>query len=136
MFFPFLIPEHMVTEESISVLIIDDEEDAVQLLSHLLRDIPGVRVVGTASNASDALSLIRQLRSDMVFLDIEMPDRSGFDVLQKLRSDGIEPTVVFITAYLQYQREAERFKVFDFLLKPISRIRLEKTIYRYREMRA
>jgi two-component system LytT family response regulator len=106
-------------------LIVDDERLARTELKRLLTPFKDVQIVGEAVNADDAAEKINQLRPDLVFLDIQMPGKSGFDLLEELDS---VPTVVFTTAYDEYALKAFEYNALDYLLKPIEPQRLEDTV--------
>jgi two-component system LytT family response regulator len=106
-------------------LIVDDERLARTELKRLLTPFKDLQVVGEAVNAEDAAEKINQLRPDLIFLDIQMPGKSGFDLLEELDS---VPTVVFTTAYDEYALKAFEYNALDYLLKPIEPQRLEDTV--------
>ena len=103
----------------IKALVIDDEEDARQMLHLALkRYCPNVDILALCESASEGLEKIRSLKPDLVFLDIQMPIMSGFDVLEKVPDPDFD--VIFVTAYNQYAIKAIRFSALDYLLKPIA----------------
>lgn len=106
-------------------LIIDDERLARTELKRLLAPFKDVKVVGEAVNADDALNKIQELKPDLLFLDIQMPGKSGFEMLEELDS---VPTVIFVTAYDEYALKAFEYNALDYLLKPIEPKRLEETV--------
>lgn len=106
-------------------LIIDDERLARTELKRLLEPFKEISVVGEAVNADDALNKITELYPDIIFLDIQMPGKTGFQLLEELDS---VPIVVFTTAYDEYALKAFDFNAMDYLLKPIEPKRLEDTI--------
>ena len=106
-------------------LIVDDERLARVELKRLLQPFKDINVVGEAVNVEDALEKITQLSPDLIFLDIQMPGKSGFDLLEELDS---VPTVVFTTAYDEYALKAFEYNAMDYLLKPIEPKRLEETV--------
>ncbi len=106
-------------------LIVDDERLARVELKRLLQPFKDINVVGEAVNVEDALEKITQLNPDLIFLDIQMPGKSGFDLLEELDS---VPTVVFTTAYDEYALKAFEYNAMDYLLKPIEPQRLEETV--------
>lgn len=106
-------------------LIIDDERLARVELKRLLQPFKEINVVGEAVNVEDAHEKITQLNPEIVFLDIQMPGKSGFDLLEELDS---VPTVVFTTAYDEYALKAFEYNAMDYLLKPIEPRRLEETV--------
>lgn len=102
----------------INAIIIDDEKNAVEVLEMQLgKFCKGVNVIATASSANDGIDLIRKYEPDLVFLDIEMPHKNGFDVLSETR--GFNYKVIFTTAYDQFAIKAFKFSAIDYLLKPI-----------------
>ncbi|MBK7379566.1 MAG: response regulator [Ignavibacteriales bacterium] len=106
-------------------LIIDDERLARTELKRLLEPFKEISVVGEAVNADDALNKITELNPDIIFLDIQMPGKTGFQLLEELDS---VPIVVFTTAYDEYALKAFDFNAMDYLLKPIEPKRLEDTV--------
>lgn len=106
-------------------LIVDDERLARTELKRLLSSFKEINVVGEAVNADDALEKINELKPDLLFLDIQMPGKSGFDMLEEL--DAV-PTVIFVTAYDEYALKAFEYNALDYLLKPIEPKRLEETV--------
>ena len=106
-------------------LIIDDERLARTELKRMLNSFKDIKVVGEAVNADDALEKIQQLRPELLFLDIQMPGKTGFEMLEELDS---VPTVIFTTAYDEYALKAFEYNALDYLLKPIEPKRLEETV--------
>ncbi len=106
-------------------LIIDDERLARTELKRLLTPFKEIKVVGEAVNADDALEKMQELKPDLLFLDIQMPGKTGFEMLEEL--DAV-PTVIFVTAYDEYALKAFEYNALDYLLKPIEPKRLEETV--------
>ncbi len=106
-------------------LIIDDERLARVELRRLLTPFKEVNIVGEAVNAEDALGKITELNPDLIFLDIQMPGKNGFELLEELDS---VPTVIFTTAYDEYALKAFEYNAIDYLLKPIEPSRLEESV--------
>lgn len=111
----------------IRTLIIDDELHARDEMEALLTETGKVEILGTCSNAIDALKLINRLKPEVLFLDIEMPVINGFELLNMI-NPGMMPHVVFVTAYDHYSLKAFEEKTLDYLLKPVDKSRLAKTI--------
>lgn len=109
------------------VIIIDDEAAGRTLIRQYLTDYPALVVVGEANNGVDAVRLIREFRPDLIFLDVQMPGLSGFEVLGHL--DEI-PQVIFSTAYDQYALQAFEVHAVDYLLKPYTRERFAQAVQR------
>ncbi|NVJ86691.1 MAG: response regulator [Algoriphagus sp.] len=106
-------------------IVIDDERLARKELINLLNQLETVEVVGEAVNVEDAKEKIEQLQPDVIFLDIQMPEKTGFDLLEELDS---VPHVIFTTAYDEYALKAFQVNALDYLLKPIEPKRLEEAI--------
>jgi len=118
----------------IRTLIVDDEPVARQVLRDELGAFSDVEISGEAANGNDALGEIVRLKPDLVFLDLEMPGMGGFEVIRHL-PEGALPIVVIVTAYDQHAICAFDAGALDYLLKPVSRERLEKALDRARALR-
>ncbi|MGA8264221.1 MAG: response regulator [Ignavibacteriaceae bacterium] len=106
-------------------IIIDDERLARVELKRLLSQHKEINIVGEAVNVDDAITKITELNPELIFLDIQMPGKNGFELLEELDS---VPTVIFTTAYDEYALKAFEYNALDYLLKPIEPKRLEETI--------
>ena len=111
-----------------TAILVDDEELARYELRRLLRKHPEVEIVGEAEDAEQALRMIAELRPDLLFLDIQMPGRNGFELLESI--EGNLPEVIFTTAYDQHAIRAFEVNALDYLLKPIAPERLASAISR------
>lgn len=118
---------------SIRTILVDDEQPARDDLRYLLSPYDDIEIVGEADSASAALALIRKSIPDLVFLDIQMPGKSGFDIASELSSLPQPPIIVFATAYDNYAVEAFEKNAVDYILKPLSEKRLHLTISRIRQ---
>jgi two-component system, LytTR family, response regulator len=116
----------------IKTLIVDDEALARRGLKHRLQHLSDVHILGEARNGREALALIREHQPDLVFLDIQMPGMSGFDVVREL-SSGELPAVVFVTAFDEFAIKAFEANAVDYILKPIEEDRLLDALQRVRE---
>ncbi len=114
-------------EQELSVLIVDDERLAREKLRGLLKKHWNVRIAGEARNADEAEKMIGEAQPDLVFLDIQMPGGSGFDLLERLENP---PFIVFVTAYDQFAIRAFEVNALDYLLKPVDPERLEGALGR------
>ena len=120
--------------EPIKVIVVDDEPRCVLGLVEQLGKLPDFEVVATSNSPKTAIELIIKLNPDVVFLDVEMPKMTGFDVLQELRGKVSEDMmVVFYTAFDKYMIDALRASAFDFLLKPYEEGEFKKVLARIRE---
>lgn len=121
-----------MTDAPVTVLIVEDEPLAREGLRLLLRDDPGVQVVGEARSGRQAVSELRRLRPMLCFLDVQMPELDGFGVLRALSPDEV-PAVVFVTAYDQYALRAFEVHALDYLLKPFNDARFRAALHRAKE---
>ncbi len=117
----------------LKALVIDDEELARKRLLYLLQQVPDVEVLGECSNGKNAIVAIDQKKPDLIFLDINMKDMNGFEVLQKITLSP-KPIVIFVTAYDNYALKAFDVDAFDFLLKPFKDERFFRTIEKVRKI--
>src|SRR5262245_28851162 len=117
------------------VVIVDDEPLARRGVRARPAAAPDMRVVAECATGGEALSTIRTLAPDLIFLDIQMPDLNGFDVLRRLPARKM-PLVVFLTAYDQYALEAFEAQALDYLLKPIDDARFMRALERARILNA
>lgn len=113
----------------LTAIVIDDELFAREELIELLSEFEQIEVIDQASNAIEGLKKINQHKPDVVFLDIQMPQITGIELLSMLDPDTM-PNVVFVTAYDQYAIQAFEDNAFDYLLKPVDPCRLGKTVKR------
>ncbi len=100
-------------------IIVDDEPHASDWLSIHLNEIPDVSILSVENNAEDALRSIKKLKPNLLFLDIEMPFYSGFELLRLVNKAGLHPIVIFTTAYKEYAIKAVKVMAYDYLIKPI-----------------
>src|SRR6266436_9042353 len=116
---------------SIRAMIVDDEPLACERIRMLLDGEPELEIVSECRNGKDALQAIEKLKPDLVFLDVQMPELTGFEVLDRL--DPVRmPVVIFVTAYDQYALKAFEVSALDYLLKPFDRERIRRALDRAR----
>lgn len=108
-----------------NAIIVDDERLARKELQSLLAQFPEIKIIAECNNANDAIIEIDKLKPDLIFLDIHMPGKDGFGVLEELEH---MPQVIFVTAYDEYAIKAFEINALDYLLKPIQPERLEESI--------
>jgi len=111
----------------IKALIVDDEPLARDRIREMLKEHPEVEVIGEARNGQEAVDFVANQNPDLVFLDIQMPDLDGFDVLQKLNAPQL-PLIIFVTAYDQYALRAFDVHAVDYLTKPFDRERFAEAV--------
>jgi two-component system response regulator LytT len=116
----------------ISALVVDDEQPAREELCFLLSQVADVEVIGQADNGVAAMGLLEDLEPDVVFLDVQMPGLTGFEVARQVASRPAAPHVVFVTAFDQYALDAFQVNAVDYLLKPVDPARLEQALGRAR----
>jgi two-component system, LytTR family, response regulator len=114
---------------AISALVVDDEPLAREGVCRLLASHPVAFTILAATNGAEAVEVIRAQRPELVFLDVEMPEMDGFEVVQQVGVDAMPP-VVFITAHDQYAIQAFEINAIDYLLKPITRPRFDQAVER------
>lgn len=110
---------------SIRAMIIDDEPLSVAELEMMLQQYPVIEVVATATRSSEALEKIKNYKPELLFLDINMPERNGFQLLESLDE---APEVIFVTAYDEFAVKAFEVNALDYLLKPVNKDRLAESV--------
>lgn len=116
---------------TLRALIVDDEAPARKRLRDLIDVEPDLTVVGECDDGPSAISAIRALRPDVLFLDVQMPEMSGFDVLEAVGLEAV-PSVVFVTAHDTHALAAFDARAIDYLLKPFTRARFREAVHRVR----
>lgn len=116
----------------IRTLIVDDEPLARSNIVVLLRKDPQIEIIGECGSGTGALGEIRVARPDLLFLDVQMPECDGFDVLEMLGND-LPPAVIFVTAYDQYALRAFEAGALDYLLKPFNNVRFDLALTRAKQ---
>ena len=116
----------------LNVVLVDDEQLAREELGYLLGQIGGVEIVGEADNGQQAIDTIEELQPDLVFLDVQMPGLTGFQVARRLADRRGSPHVVFVTAFDQHAIQAFEVNAIDYLLKPVDPARLDQALQRAR----
>lgn len=115
---------------NLRAVVVDDEQLAREDLCFLLEQLGGIDVVGQAGNGLEGLKTIETMAPDVVFLDVQMPGMTGFEVARQMLEQESTAQVVFVTAYDQYAIEAFEVNAVDYLLKPIEQARLEQALHR------
>jgi two-component system LytT family response regulator len=120
-------PETMFT-----AMIVDDEGDARELLASLISEHADIQVIEKAESVSEAVPKIIKHHPDLLFLDIQMPNKSGFDLLAEIRELRLDIPVIFVTAYDQFAIQAIKASALDYLMKPVDPVELAKAIQKFR----
>ena len=119
-------------DRDLRALVVDDEPLAREELCFLLQELGGIDVVGQAGNGPEAVELVGRHVPDVVFLDVQMPGLTGFEVAHRLVSRDSAPSIVFVTAFDRHALEAFEVNAVDYLLKPVEMGRLDTAVQRVR----
>ena len=122
----------MTNARRIRVLVVDDEPLAREMIREMLEDDSEVEIVAECANGREAVEAIKSLQPDLVFLDIQMPELGGFEVLESFDREST-PYIIFVTAYDQYAVRAFEVHAFDYLLKPFDHERFDAAWHRVKE---
>ena len=114
-----------------TALIIDDEQDAREVLANLLKKFPEIELIPDAKSVDEGIIRFLDYKPDIVFLDVQMPEKDGFVFIDKLQDNLMNTTIIFVTAYHKYAIDAIKHSAFDYLLKPINQKELKATLDRY-----
>lgn len=123
----------LLESKPIRVLVVEDEPAGLNRLVRLVSHAGGAEVVGTAENGEEAIAAMRQLRPDLVFLDIQMPRKTGLDVMLEIGPEAM-PVTIFVTAYDEYALRAFDLAAVDYLVKPYDDERFEQAFARARRL--
>jgi len=121
--------------DKIKCIIIDDEKEAVDRLANLLSKNHQIELCAKETHPDIAVTLISKFNPDLIFIDVEMPGKTGFDVINDIRDSGFYPSFIFVTAYNQYAIKAIRKAAFDYLLKPVDIDELNESLERFIKQR-
>lgn len=117
----------------IRAIVVDDEPNSRDILAHLLKLDSDIVLQAKCPNIIEAMEAIKEYKPDLLFLDIEMPGGSGFELIERLSKTELNPAVVFVTAYNQYAIKAIKYAAFDYLLKPVDLDDLNQTLQRFKD---
>ncbi len=118
---------------SLRAIVVDDEQLAREELCYMLEQLGNVEVVAQAGNGLEAVGIVERFGPDVVFLDVQMPGLSGFEVAHRLIQSGSSPNIIFVTAFDRYAIEAFEVNAVDYLLKPVDGTRLERALDKARK---
>ena len=121
--------------EKIKVLIVDDDKKSQDVLAFHLRSIPDIEIIAITSGADEAYTFLLENTPDLIFLDVEMPVKTGFDLIADINKLKISPGIIFQTAFDKYAIQAIKNSAFDYLLKPIDRAELLEALTKFRNIR-
>ena len=117
----------------LNCILIDDETEALDRLENLLTKFEFVNILAKVDVAEDAVKQIIELKPNLVFVDVEMPRKTGFDIIKEVRKQNVNSKFIFVTGYNQYAIKAIRAAAFDFLVKPVDIDELRDAINRFYE---
>jgi len=118
--------------KEITCIVLDDEKGARDRLAVLLSKVEGIKIIGVEGEPESAIESIIRKMPDLVFIDVEMPRLSGFDVVREVRKKNVYPDFIFVTGYNQYAIKAIKKEAFDYLVKPVDIDELNETLNRYK----
>jgi len=119
--------------KTLKAILVDDEQSAIANLESLLKAHPFIEVVATVTNANLAVDLILENQPDLVFLDIQMPGKTGFEIARELFEAGDPPAIIFSTGFDKFAIEAIRHAAFDFLVKPVNPAEMKQALERLQQ---
>jgi two-component system LytT family response regulator/two-component system response regulator LytT len=118
---------------SLKAVVVDDEQLAREELCYMLEKMGDVEVLAQAGNGLEAVGIVERFAPDVVFLDVQMPGLSGFEVAHRLIQNGTSPNIIFVTAFDKHAIEAFEVNAVDYLLKPVDGARLEQALEKARK---
>ncbi len=114
----------------LKTILIDDEPQAISLLTQLARGCPEISIIASYSDPVKALVDMKSHHPDLLLLDVQMPRMNGFELLRGIRNTGLDPAVIFVTAFDQFVLDAIHHEAFDYLMKPVSPQELKDSVSR------
>jgi two-component system LytT family response regulator len=115
-------------------IIVDDEQEAIELLASLINEYcPEIQIVATVQSSAEAKKYYFKFLPDLIFMDIEVDEKNGFDILKDIYRDKLKPTVVFVTAFNQYAIDAFKANAIGYLLKPVDLDDLKHVVRKFSE---
>lgn len=122
-------------KDKLTAIIVDDEQEAINYLCNILEDFKEIHLINKFSDSQKAIIEINKLKPDILFLDVQMPVKTGFDVVKEIRNNGYEPHIIFTTGYEKFAIRAIKYSAFDYLLKPINAFELENAIQKIKNFK-
>ena len=117
----------------LTAILVDDEQEAINYLLDLLKGFKEIKILGSFTDPKEAIDEILTMKPEILFLDVQMPGKTGFDILNDVSGQEYKPFMIFTTAYEKYAIEAIRYAAFDYLLKPINETDLANAIERLKQ---
>jgi len=122
-------------DKNLTAILVDDEPEAIKYLSDLLGEHPEIRLLGHFTDPQKAIPEIIKSKPNILFLDVQMPIITGFDVVKAVRSDDYLPHIIFTTGFGKFAIRAIKYAAFDYLLKPINPFELENAILKINKLK-
>jgi DNA-binding NarL/FixJ family response regulator len=119
--------------KKINCVIIDDEKEALDRLETLLQKFNNLEIAALVNDSNEATNKILEIKPDLVFIDVEMPRKTGFDIIKEVNKHQLSTDFIFVTGYNQYAIKAIRAAAFDYILKPVDMDDLKETLERFKE---
>lgn len=117
-----------------NVVIVDDEQEAINALTLLLKsEAPDLRIVDTASDSKEGILKIYKYHPDLLFLDIHIDEKNGFDIIKEIGKNDHSPYVIFVTAFDEFALDAFKVNALDYILKPVTKEELTRVLDKFRE---
>lgn len=115
-------------ENNLTAILVDDEPEAIKYFCELLEEHKEISLLSTFTDSQEAIIEINKAKPDILFLDVQMPDKTGFDIVKEVRINNYYPHVIFTTGYAKFAIRAIKCAAFDYLLKPVNPFELEAAI--------
>ncbi len=122
-------------ENNLTAILVDDEPEAIKYLCDLLKEHPEIMLLNYFTNPQEAITEINKTKPDILFLDVQMPVSTGFDVVKAVRTDNYLPHIIFTTGFEKFAIRAIKYAAFDYLLKPINPFELENAIQKINKLK-
>jgi two-component system LytT family response regulator len=130
-----LTNQHGRMKTDYTCMIVDDEQDAVDFLSGMIREnCPELNIIATANQSGDAIRKYHKFQPHLVFMDIEVDELNGFDIINEIFTEKRNPHLIFVTGYNRYAIDAFKTNALGYLLKPVSREDLIRAVGRFKEL--
>ncbi|MBN2893576.1 MAG: response regulator transcription factor [Bacteroidales bacterium] len=122
-----------MTELILNTVLIEDSNVEMELLKEILKDFKEIRILGSADKVTTGVNLITNFKPDVIFLDVQLVDKTGFDLLDKIKEYNLSPFIVFTTSHTDFAIDAIQYSATDYLVKPLNKKKIEKSIKKIKE---